>query len=108
MTYLTTVHPQLPTLLLAVLVGGIVYGLRRWQPTLFARLPKPLQSLPAVLVAAALAAVPLAIGAATLLDAARLVVEAVLVAIGGHHVAAKWVLPQPKPTVETTGEEVRS
>lgn len=96
MIYLTQIHPQLPVLILAVIVGGLVYGLRRWQPTLFARLPKPLQSLPAVLVAAALAAVPMALGAATPLEAARLVVEAVLVAIGGHHALAKWLLPQPE------------
>lgn len=98
MTDLTQIHPQLPTLLLAVLVGGTVYALRRWQPALFERLPKPLQSLPAVLVAAALAAVPLALGAATPVDAARVVVEAVLVAIGGHHAIAKWLLPQPADT----------
>lgn len=96
MIYLTQIHPQLPVLILAVIVGGLVYGLRRWQPTLFARLPKPLQSLPAVLVAAALAAVPMALGAATPLEAARLVVEVVLVAIGGHHALAKWLLPQPE------------
>lgn len=96
MIYLTQIHPQLPVIILAVLVGGLVYGLRRWQPALFARLPKPLQSLPAVLVAALLAAVPMALGAATPLDAARLVVEAVLVAIGGHHAVAKWLLPQPE------------
>lgn len=96
MTYITNIHPNLPGLLLAMIVGGIVYGLRRWQPALFARLPKPLQSLPAVLVAAALAAVPLALGAATPLEAARLVAEAVLVAIGGHHAVAKWLLPQPE------------
>lgn len=98
MTYLTDIHPQAAVIILAVIVGGLVYGLRHWRPALFERLPKPLQSLPAVLAAAALAAVPLALGAATPLDAARLVVEAVLVAIGGHHALAKWLLPQPEKT----------
>lgn len=107
MTYLTQVHPQLPTVLLAVLVGGIVYGLRLWRPSIIERLPPQLQSLPAMLVATALGAIPMALGAATPAETVRIVIEAVLVAIGGHHAAAKWVLPQPK-TIDTTGTEVPS
>lgn len=93
---MTSIHPQLPTLLLALIVGGLVYAMRRWRPHAFERLPRSLQSLPATLIAAALAAVPVALGQATLADAARMTVEAVLVAIGGHHAIAKWILPQPE------------
>lgn len=109
MTYLTNIHPQLPTVLLAVLVGGIVYGLRLWRPAIVDRLPPQLQSLPAILVATALGAIPMALGASTPAETFRIVLEAVLVAIGGHHAAAKWVLPQPeKKVVDTTGTEVHS
>ena len=92
---LAAVHPLLPYLAIAVLVGGVVYAWRRLAPSSFQKLPDSVQALPAVMLSAVLAA------ASTGDDAGlgRVLVEIALGAfsgllpVGGHEALKRSPLP---------------
>jgi len=83
-TYLDSLDPRLWPLALALAAGALVWAWRRWHLASFDRLPRAVQALPAVLVAAAL-------GGASGSSLVQMVIEAAaggasgLLAIGGHH-----------------------
>lgn len=94
---LAEIHPGLPAIAIAVLVGAVVWLWRRYHAQSFEALPRKIQALPAVVLSGLLAA------AANGLDPIPVLVDAIgaaLAAIGGHHGLAKFLLPQgpsPKP-----------
>lgn len=88
---LAEIHPGLPAIAIAVLVGAVVWLWRRYHAKSFEALPKPLQALPAVVLSGLIAA------ATNGLDPIPVLVDAIgaaLAAIGGHHGLAKFLLPQ--------------
>lgn len=90
---LAELHPALPAIVLALVVGGLIYAWRRLHPRSFERVPKPVQALPAVLISVALAA------ASSGGDALKAVLDALagvfvgLIPIGGHHVLKESPIP---------------
>lgn len=82
---LAAFHPAAPAVVLALIVGAVIYAWRKLHPTSFQKLPDSLQSLPAMVLSALVAA--LSSGD----DGWRPVVDAIagvfvgLIPIGGHH-----------------------
>lgn len=84
---LAAIHPAAPAIALALIVGAIIYAWRKLHPTSFERIPKPIQSLPAVLLSALVAALSSGgDGWQPVLDAIAGVFVG-LIPIGGHWVA---------------------
>ncbi len=94
--YLDAVDPRLWPLCLALAVGAVVFVWRKAHPRSFERLPRPWQSLPAVVLAAV-------VSGATGADVVQMVVEAIaggfsgVLAVGGHHVV------KPLPSLKGGG-----
>lgn len=90
---LAAVHPLLPFICIAAIVGGLVYLWRRFSPTTFDKLPPQIQALPALLISAILA------GASSGGDVGRMMIDAAigafsgLLSVGGHEALKR--LPGP-------------
>ena len=89
---LKAIHPQLPMLLLAGSIGGLLYSWRKLFPASFEALPKPIQALaPTVL--------GMLVGGATGTDIADTITQAIagalagLSASGGHGVLKRLPIP---------------
>ena len=94
-SHLDALDPRMFHALLAAIIGGLYYLLRKTSPALFERIPKQLQPLPALLLAAGANVYASGNSGELLVIAQQLglgMLDGVL-AIGGHH--ALKALPGP-------------
>lgn len=102
---LAEVHPAAPAIALAIVVGGLIYAWRKLHPVSFERIPKPIQSLPAVLLSALVAALSSGgDGWQPVLDAIAGAVLG-LTSVGGHHALKLSPLPYLGGAFPAAGED---
>jgi len=78
--------------LLAVVVGALIFAWPKVHPSSFAKLPQRWQGLPAVLVAAALAALSSGGDLVAMVGDAAMGAFGGLAAVGGHHAVIKRLM----------------